>query len=73
MPEPKKRGTDTAKQQKRHLVQAAADQLRERVLAAEPDAQIGSLSELAHERGVGPGPPPDRRGRWDRAPTWPPS
>jgi DNA-binding transcriptional MocR family regulator len=45
--------SEKAKLQKRHLVQATAERLRDRVLAAEPDAQIGSLSELAQELGVG--------------------
>lgn len=41
------------KMQKRHLVQAAADRLRDLILAAEPDAQIGSLHEVARQLGVG--------------------
>jgi DNA-binding FadR family transcriptional regulator len=44
---------EKVKLQKRHLVQATAERLRDRVLAAEPDVQIGSLSELAHDLGVG--------------------
>lgn len=45
--------SEKAKLQKRHLVQATAERLRDRVLAAEPDTQIGSLSELAQDLGVG--------------------
>jgi len=41
------------KQQKRLLVQRTAAQLRELILQHEPDAQIGSLGELAQRLGVG--------------------
>ncbi|CAN7454703.1 FCD domain-containing protein [Phenylobacterium sp. LjRoot225] len=44
---------EKVKLQKRHLVQAAADRLRDLILAAEPDTQIGSLNEVARELGVG--------------------
>lgn len=37
----------------RHLVQAAAAQLRDIILARDPDAQIGSLTEVAQLLGVG--------------------
>ena len=42
-----------SKQQKRLLVQETAAKLRDRVLASEPDAQIGSLTEIAQDFGVG--------------------
>ncbi|MFT4047838.1 MAG: GntR family transcriptional regulator [Solimonas sp.] len=41
------------KQQKRLLVQETAARLRDRVLAVEPDTQIGSLPEIAQALGVG--------------------
>ncbi len=44
---------DKAKLQKRHLVQEAAAQLRDVILAREPGAQIGSLNEVAQLLGVG--------------------
>lgn len=37
----------------RSLVQATADLLRERIFACDPGEQIGSLSDLAREAGVG--------------------
>jgi GntR family transcriptional repressor for pyruvate dehydrogenase complex len=49
MPEP----AEPPKLQKRQLVQAIADRLRDLVLAAEPDTQIGSLNDLAQQLGVG--------------------
>jgi hypothetical protein len=44
--------SEKAKLQKRHLVQATAERLRDRVLAAEPDAQIlhRAAGEVARER-----------------------
>jgi GntR family transcriptional repressor for pyruvate dehydrogenase complex len=41
------------KQHKRVLVQETAAKLRDRVLASEPDTQIGSLTEIAQALGVG--------------------
>ena len=41
------------KPDRRRLVQATADRLRETILGCEPDAQIGSLGELARGLGVG--------------------
>ncbi|MDE8654541.1 GntR family transcriptional regulator [Novosphingobium album (ex Liu et al. 2023)] len=38
---------------RRHLVQATAEALRERIFAQEAGSQIGSLSELARDLGVG--------------------
>jgi DNA-binding FadR family transcriptional regulator len=43
----------TARRRGRPLVQAAADRLRDLILAREPGAQIGSLSEVAQALGVG--------------------
>jgi DNA-binding FadR family transcriptional regulator len=42
-----------SKRQKRLLVQQAAAQLRDMILAREPDTQIGSLNEIAQMLGVG--------------------
>ena len=39
--------------QRRHLVPATAARLREMILAAEPDALLGSLTEIAQQLGVG--------------------
>lgn len=44
---------DKSKLQKRRLVQETAEKLREIILAREPDAQIGSLNEVAQLLGVG--------------------
>lgn len=53
MPKTADQGAVAAKLPPRHLVQAAAAQLRDIILANEPDAQIGSLNEVAHLLGVG--------------------
>lgn len=45
--------SEAPKTDRRGLVQATAGRLRELILAAEPDAQIGSLTELARGLGVG--------------------
>jgi len=45
--------SDKAKLQRRHLVQTTAAKLRDLILAREPDAQIGSLGEVAKLLGVG--------------------
>ena len=45
--------TDAAKLDRRGLVQATAERLRDIILNAAPDAHIGSLTELARGLGVG--------------------
>ena len=49
MPEPARNGAS----ERRHLVRETTARLRETILAAEPDAQIGSLTEIAQSLGVG--------------------
>jgi DNA-binding FadR family transcriptional regulator len=50
---PDHRNQTTARRPGQPLVQAAADRLRDLILAREPGAQIGSLSEVAQTLGVG--------------------
>jgi DNA-binding FadR family transcriptional regulator len=51
--EPAKRNQVTTRRRGQPLVQAAADKLRDLILAKAPGAQIGSLSEVAQALGVG--------------------
>jgi GntR family transcriptional repressor for pyruvate dehydrogenase complex len=53
MPKTAEDGAAPAKLPPRHLVQATAARLRDIILAREPDAQIGSLNEVAQLLGVG--------------------
>lgn len=45
--------TNAARTERRGLVSATAARLRDLILAAEPDAQIGALTDLARRLGVG--------------------
>lgn len=45
--------TGELKLERRRLVQATADNLRQLIMASAPDAQIGGLSDLAQRLGVG--------------------
>ncbi|CAN7454611.1 FCD domain-containing protein [Phenylobacterium sp. LjRoot225] len=44
---------ESPKPDRRRLVEASADRLRDLILASAPDTQIGSLTDIARELGVG--------------------